>query len=195
MAKKDKGSAKGGGGFKRKYQGEEVRDPSEGLYAGDLPKRGIYAGALVSVEHHKTAANPNGEHWVFEITEEPYKGWRGHGYTNSDSTRWKEIQYLQAGGIITEDDLDSKGKLKKELDYTYEELVKAFGPVRLQVRHEGYTPEGSDKEELTAKLGRVLPPDDTKGKKKAGKAKAADAAPGEKAATGKKKKKGSEEPF
>jgi hypothetical protein len=145
------------GKLKRKYK-TEYRE-SDGGYSGDMPKRGIYPGKLVSVADHESGAGNKGLEWIFEITEEPYAGWRGWTYSNDDASAWKEAQILVAGGIVDASKLDKKGNLTVELDTTHEQIVRDFGPVRLQVRHENYD------EEKRAKLGRVLPPEEAEQKK------------------------------
>ena len=173
--------AKAKGKFSRSYN-QEVQEPKE-VYSGDMPKRGVYPGKLVQVSEHPTANSPDGLEWIFEVEEgHQYAGWRGYSYTNGSTTAWREIDFLMAGGIITESDLDKNRKLKKKLELDFEELVKQFGPVRLQVKHEAYT-EGDGDPEMRAKLGRVLPPSEVQeaeGKGKGGK---------------KKKSKKGDEPF
>jgi hypothetical protein len=160
------------GKLTRKYK-TEYRDPGE-VYSGDMPARGIYNGRLVRLSDHTSGSGNDGLEWVFEITDEPYAGWQGYTYTNDDAAAWKEAGILVAGGIVSADKLDSKGNLTVDLNTTHEKIVKDFGPVRLQVRHETWD------EEKRAKLGRVLPPDEETDKS------------GKKA---KKKKKAKDEPF
>lgn len=136
--------------FKRNYA--DVDRSGEGQYAGDVPKPGIYDFKLVRVGEH-TGGQADGEksEWVFECTDEPYKGWRGYVYTNDSSTAWKEVQVLEALGIITSDE-DS-------VDETYESIMKKALPVRGRVKNEEY--EG----EKRGRLNTVLPHPDSEGKK------------------------------
>lgn len=155
------------GKFKRNYS--DV-DRSKGYteYAGDPPKPGIYDGRLDKVSDHTSSEGNEGTEWIFQITEEPYEGWSGWVYTNGDGAAWKELQVLEALGIIEpgEDDVNT----------THEKILKAAQPVRLKVVTEKY--EGENR----PKLRTVLAMPDGKGK-------------GSKAKKGKKGKVKSDSPF
>jgi hypothetical protein len=168
--------------MKRSYSKVEVRDPNAG-YDGDPPKRGLYDGKLLEVEEHESTSSevqPNTLHWVFEITQEPYVGWRGHTYTNDSTTAWKEVQLLLSMGIVAAKDVKD-GVLTKKVDLDLATLPAQAGPVRLQVVTQNY------EDEKQAKLGKVLPPRESQENGESGKAGKA----------GKKGKKGKkvEEPF
>lgn len=127
-----------------------------GGYDGDEPKKGIYDGRLVSLKEHTSDAGNEGLEWIFEITDGPYKGWRGWVYSNMESTLWKTEQTTLAiqGGkkgrlVLQPVDEDGKG--------TESKTIKKAKPVRLAVRTEKY--EGEPK----AKIRTVLP---MEGKKK-----------------------------
>lgn len=130
---------------------DDSKDIAAGGYDGDEPKKGIYDGKLVMLNEHTSSGGNDGLRWVFEITEEPYAGWRGYGYTNMDSTMWKTEQFTNAiqGG--------KKGKiaLKPAEEGEYEKgaespTVKKAKPVRLRIGSENY--EG----ERRARLRTVL---------------------------------------
>jgi hypothetical protein len=127
---------------KRNYKDVELR---EGGYDGDEPKRGLYPMKLVTAEDHTTS--DDARHWVFEITDGPYAGWRGHLYTNSTGAAWKEVQILMATGLLT----DPKGNF----NMSDAAILKKAGPVRGRVITEEY--EG----ETRGKLTKVLPPGET----------------------------------
>lgn len=152
--------------FKRNYS--DVDRSQEAQYSGAVPKPGIYDFKLHSVGEH-TGGEADGEKsvWVFECTEEPFNGWRGYVYTNDSSTAWKEVQILEALGIISSED--------DEVDETYESIMKKAGPVRCRVTNETY------EEEKRGRIKTVLPPPDGAAPKSAKK-------------EGKKKKKG-DSPF
>ena len=156
------------GKFKRSYKGVN-RERREG-YAGDEPKRGIYTAKLVSAGDHTSAGGNEGTEWVFELTEEPYAGWRGWVYTNDDSTAWKETMILEAIGAIGNDEED--------INTTHEKLVKSANLVRLKLRMENSEEYGS-----RAKVAQVLPMPEGEGKKSKSKS------------GGKKKSKDTETPF
>lgn len=113
------------GKFKRNYK--DV-DRSSGGYSGDVPKPGVYDAELKSCAEHTSSAGNEGTEWVFEITEEPYAGWRGWVYTNEEGAAWKEAQVLTALGIISEDD--------DTVNTTHEQIVKKSAPVRVKVTNE-----------------------------------------------------------
>jgi hypothetical protein len=131
--------------FKRNYA--DVDRSNDGQYAGDVPKPGIYDFKLARVSEH-TGGTAEGEksEWVFECTEEPYKGWRGYVYTNDSSTAWKEVQVLEALGIL--------GSGEDDLDETYESIMKKAGPVRCRVKNETY------EEEKRGRITTVMAPPD-----------------------------------
>lgn len=139
---------------------DDSKDLAAGGYDGDEPKKGIYDGKLVMLNEHTSGEGNEGLRWVFEITEEPYAGWRGYGYTNMDSTMWKTEQFTHAiqGG--------KKGKisLKPGPEGDYEKgqassTVKKAKPVRLRIGSEQY--EG----ERRARLRTVLAAEGGKKKK------------------------------
>lgn len=144
------------GKFKRDYSDADIKEG--GGYSGDVPKPGMYDGRLVSVQDHTSGAGNAGTEWVFEITEEPYAGWRGWSYTNDDTAAWKEVQYLVALGIIADKDDD--------IDTTHEKIVKDGGPVRIKVKNETY------EDEKRGRITAVMPPPEGAVTKKAKKKKA-----------------------
>lgn len=141
--------------FKRNYS--DVDRSGEGQYSGDVPKPGIYDFKLARAAEH-TGGSAEGEktEWVFECTSEPYVGWRGYVYTNDSSTAWKEVQILEALGIIGKDD--------EEVDETYESIMKKAGPVRGRVKNEEYDGE------KRGRLNTIMPPPDGAAPKSASKA-------------------------
>lgn len=160
------------GKFKRNYKDVD-RSNEQQTYSGETPKPGIYDFQLSSVKEHTGGeASGNKSEWIFECTQEPYVGWPGWVYTNDESTAWKEVQVLEALGLMGPDDTD--------LDLTHEQIMKKGGPVRCKLINETYD------EEKRAKIKTVLPPRD--GQEKVAKA-------GGKAKKGKKKKDGEESPF
>lgn len=125
-------------------------------YDGDEPKKGIYDGKLVSLREHESSGGNEGLEWVFEITEEPYAGWRGWSYSNMDSAKWKTQQYVKAiqGGE------EKKMALKPAEaggDGSASQTVKKAKPVRLRIVNEKY------EDERKARIRMVLP---TEGKGK-----------------------------
>lgn len=127
---------------KFKHDGSGV-DTSKGGYQGEQPKPGIYEAKLVVCEEHTTGEGNDATHWVFEITDGPYTGWRGHQYTNDDTTLWKQDQILTALGLQ-----EAGGSYSG----THEKIVKDAGPCRIKTNLEEYNDE---------KRGRVrviLPP-------------------------------------
>jgi hypothetical protein len=131
---------------------DESKDLSAGGYDGDEPKKGIYDGRLALLNEHTTSGGDESLRWVFEITEEPYAGWRGYGYTNMESTMWKTEQFTNAIQG------NKKGKISlkpgEEGDWEAGEkspTVKKAKPVRLRIGSELY--EGEKK----ARLKTVLP--------------------------------------
>ena len=156
------------GKLKRSYK--DVDRDREAGYAGEEPPRGIYDGELIRVSEHPTSNSPDGVEWVFRLTEEPYAGWQGWQYSNGDSTSWKEVQILEAAGIIAHED--------EEIDMTFEQIVKKANPVRLKL-----SVEKSEEYGTRAKIRTVLPMPDGKAstggakKKKSKKAKGKDEPP------------------
>lgn len=128
--------------MKRSYKDVDLR---EGGYDGEQPKPGLYPMTLVKAEDHTTS--DTARHWVFEVTEGPFKGWQGHVYTNAEGAAWKEVQILLATGLLK----DPKGTI----NMSDEAMVKKAGPVRGRVVNEEY--EG----ERRGKLTKVLPPKET----------------------------------
>lgn len=117
------------GSFKRDYSNVEKRDTPD-AYAGDVPKPGIYDAVLTSCKDHTSGAGNEGTEWIFEISEGPYKGWPGWVYTNAEAAAWKEVQILEATGLMKDGDT--------QVDLTHEKIVKKAGPVRIKVRNEVY---------------------------------------------------------
>lgn len=145
------------GKFKRDYSDADIKEG--GGYSGDVPKPGMYDAVLVSCDEHTSAAGNEGTQWVFEITEEPFTGWRGWVYTNDDTAAWKEVQILQALGIIADKD--------DPVNSTHEKIVKDGNPVRVKVKNETY------EEEKRGRITTVLPMPGGEGKAKKGKKKKA----------------------
>lgn len=153
--------------LKRSYKDQEWREPGEG-YNGEEPQKGLYPMKLVNVEEHVTQNGDESIHWVFEMTadagrgNDSYEGWRGHIYTNDNSTAWKEQQVLVALGAI-----QPRGSINMTLDA----LLKKFGKVTVmgRVLREKYIPEDGDGEgEWKAKLQSVLKSRDAVGPKRKG---------------------------
>jgi hypothetical protein len=143
------------GKFKRDYK--EVDRDREAGYSGEVPKPGMYDFKLVSVGDHTSGAGNEGTEWIFECTEPPYEGWRGWVYTNDDTAAWKEVQILEALGIITKED--------QTLNTTHEGILKKGNPVRCKVTNETY------EEEKRGKIKTVLPMPDGGGSAKKSKKK------------------------
>lgn len=137
------------GKFQRNYEDVERREASEG-YTGDVPKPGIYEAVLFKCQDHEGPSG-DGTEWQFDITEEPYVGWRGYTYTNDAGAAWKELQILEALGIIEEG--------QDTVNTTHEKIMKNARPVRIKVKNETY--EGEKKGKITT----VLPPLDGAKKK------------------------------
>jgi len=160
------------GKVKRDYKNVD-RNAENNQYSGDTPKPGIYDFYLKKVEDHEGGdASGNKLVWMFECTQEPYAGWAGWVYTNDESTAWKEVQILEALGLLAEGET--------ELDMTHEQMASKGGPVRCKLINETY------EDEKRAKIKTVLPPRD--GQTKPSKS-------GSKASKGGKKKKGEKSPF
>lgn len=150
---KDKGS-------KNKHEVDfDEYEEKEGGYDGEQPLKGTFDGKLISLKEHESASG-DGYEWIFEITEEPYAGWRGWVYSNMDASKWKTQQITKAinGGAevkTTLDPIDSDG------DGSKSKTVKKASPVRLRMKKEKY--DGEDK----ARIARVMPNEDApKSKKK-----------------------------
>src|SRR5689334_22441160 len=105
------------GKMKRDYSGVERKEAGEG-YTGDVPKPGIYDAVLSSVGDHTTSDTATV--WTFDITEEPFEGWRGWVYTNAEGAAWKELQILEAVGILAPGET--------EINLTHEQIMKKAGP-------------------------------------------------------------------
>jgi len=143
------------GKMKRDYSEVERKEAGEG-YSGDQPKPGIYDAVLSSVGDHTTSDTATV--WTFDITAEPFDGWRGWVYTNAEGAAWKEVQILEAIGVM-KPGADS-------IDMTHEQILKKARPCRVRVKNETY--EG----EKRAKITTILPPkegESKKGKKDKGK--------------------------
>lgn len=129
-------------------------------YDGEQPLKGTFDGMLISLKEHTSGNDNEGYEWIFEITEEPYAGWRGWVYSNMDSAKWKTQQIVKAiqGGSEERVTLDPTD------EGTDSKTVKKAKPVRLRMRKEKY--DGEDR----AKIARVMPRDgggkEKKGKKK-----------------------------
>lgn len=115
-------------------------------YDGEQPLKGTFDGMLVSLKEHTSGEGNEGYEWIFEITEEPYAGWRGWVYSNMDSAKWKTQQIVKAinGGAETKTVLDPTE------DGTDSKTVKKAKAVRLRMRKEKY--DGEDR----AKIARVM---------------------------------------
>lgn len=139
------------GKMKRDYGDVERREPGEG-YNGDQPKPGIYNAELSTLKEHSTSDTAT--QWTFDITDEPFAGWRGWVYTNAEGAAWKELQILEAIGILAPGET--------EVNSTHEQILKKAKPCRIRVKNETY--EG----EKRAKITTILPATDaaTGGKKK-----------------------------
>lgn len=147
------------GQFKRNYADVERREGGEG-YSGEVPKPGIYDAILTSLEDHPTDASPDGQEWIFEITEEPYAGWHGWVYTNGDSAAWKEVQILEAIGVLKEG--------KDTIATTQEKIVSNAKPCRVKVKNETYN------DEKRGKITVILKPSEEGKKSSSKKGKASD---------------------
>lgn len=131
------------GSFKRDYSHVEKKDVPD-AYAGDVPKPGIYDAVLTSVKEHPTANSPDGQEWIFEISDGPYKGWPGWVYTNGSTTAWKEVQILEATGLMKDGDTS--------VDLTHEKILKKAGPVRVKIKNEVH------EEEKRGKITTIMAP-------------------------------------
>lgn len=135
-------------------------DEKEGSgYDGEQPLKGTFDGILVSLKEHTSGGGNEGYEWIFEITEEPFAGWRGWVYSNMDSSKWKTQQITKAinGGSeakFTLEPADEDG------DGTKSKTVKKATPVRLRIRKEKY------EDEFRGKIARVMPSENAKPKKK-----------------------------
>lgn len=130
------------GSFKRNYKDVERKESN--AYAGDVPKPGIYDAVLTSCKDHTSGAGNEGTEWIFEISEGPYKGWPGWVYTNDGSAAWKEMQILEAAGLLKPG--------STEIDMTQEQVVKKAGAVRIKVKNEKYN------EETKGKITTIMAP-------------------------------------
>lgn len=138
---------------------DDYEEKSGSGYDGDVPKKGLYDGALVSLREHTSSAGNEGLEWIFEITEEPYIGWRGWVYTNMDTAKWKTQQITKAinGGAEKKTSLDPSPAGE---DGTENKTVKKAKKVRLRIGTEKY------EDEPRAKIRSVFPSEDGGGKKK-----------------------------
>lgn len=134
---------------KFKHDGSTVDTSKSGGYQGEEPKPGIYEASLVLCEEHTSANDNEGTHWVFEITDGPYTGWRGHVYTNDEGALWKQDQILVALGLQ-----EPGGSYSG----THEGIVKKGGPVRIKTNLEEYN------DEKRGKIRTILPPADGQAK-------------------------------
>lgn len=143
------------GRFDRDFSDTEYKEPTDG-YTGEQPTPGIYPAKLVVCEEHSGGTgDAEKTHWVFEINDGDYEGWRGHTYTDDEGALWKEQSILVALGLLQPNEV-YKG--------THDKIMKSAKSCRIRVRREKY--EG----ESRAKIGTVLPPGDnvstTKAKRK-----------------------------
>lgn len=133
------------GKVKRNYK--DVDRSERQQYSGEVPKPGIYDFYLKSVEDHEGGeSDGNKLVWMFECTQEPYVGFAAWVYTNDTTTAWKEVQVLEATGLLAPGET--------ELDLTHEQMVKKAGPVRCKIINETY------EDEKRGKIKTVLPPRD-----------------------------------
>jgi hypothetical protein len=152
---------------KFKHDGSSVDTSKGGGYDGEQPPPGTYNAVLVTCEEHQSQAGAEGTHWVFEFVDEPYKGFRGHVYTNDAGALWKQDQILYATGMI------SPGGT---YEGSHEQIVKKAQPVRVKTKYEKY------EDENRCRINTILP----------GGTAPAGAGPGAKP---KKKKAGDDAPF
>lgn len=145
------------GSFNRDYSDVERKEVGEG-YTGDVPKPGIYNAVLSSVGDHTTSDTATV--WTFDLTDEPYEGWRGWVYTNAEGAAWKELQILEALGLLAPGEDKFKG--------THESVMKKAGPCRVKIKNETY------EEEKRGKITTILPPKDGAKAKKSKKDKGGD---------------------
>lgn len=136
------------GKFKKNYDNVERKEAGEG-YSGDVPKPGIYNLALVSCKEHTSGAGNEGTEWVFEITDEPYAGWRGWVYSNDEGAAWKELQILEAIGILKPGET--------EVNSTHEQILKKASNCRGRIKNETY------EDEKKGKITTLLPQKDGEG--------------------------------
>lgn len=131
------------GKFDRNYEEVERREAVE-TYAGDAPKPGIYDAVLTTCKEHTSSSGSVGTEWTFDISDGTYTGWRGWVYTNDDTAAWKEVQILEAVGIL--------GEGKNSIATTHEKIVSKAGQCRIKVRNETY------EDEKRGKITTILPP-------------------------------------
>lgn len=138
-------------------------DEKEGTgYDGEVPKKGIYSGELVSLREHTTS--DTALEWQFEITEGDFKGWRGWVYSDLANAKWKTQQITKAinGG---EEKKTSLKPVAAGGDGTSSPTVKTAKAVRLRLINETY------EEEKRAKIRTVMPADENTKKSKSDKKK------------------------
>lgn len=145
---------------KFKHDGSSVDTSKTGGYDGEQPPPGTYNAILVTCEEHTTAAGDDSTHWVFEFVDEPYKGFRGHVYTNDAGAIWKQDQILYALGLI-----EPGGTYEG----THESIVKKGQPVRVKTKFEKY--EDENRTRLNTFLPNGVAPTGTKAASKAKKKK------------------------
>ena len=128
-------------------------------YDGEVPKKGTYDGVLVSFREHVSSNGNEGFEWVFEVTEEPYAGWRGWVYSNMDSTKWRTQQIVKAiqGGA---EEKMSLAPAPAGEDGTESKTVKKATPVRLRLGRETY------EDEPRARIRTIMPNEAKASKKK-----------------------------
>lgn len=147
---------------KNKYEVgfDDYEERSGSGYEGDEPKKGIYDGKLIALAEHESANGNEGLEWIFEITEEPYAGWRGWLYSNMDSALWKTQQITKAiTGGKEENFVLQPAEDKKE--GTESPTVKKAKPVRLAIRR-----EKNPDDESVGRIRQVLPSEKASKKKK-----------------------------
>ncbi len=143
------------GSFKRDYSNVERRETRE-TYSGEVPKPGIYDAVLTSCKEHTSNEGNEGTEWIFEISDGAYKGWPGWVYTNDGTAAWKEMQILEAAGLLKDGETS--------VNLTHEKIVKTAGPVRIKVKNETYN------EEKRGKITTIMAPPGGASPKKAAKA-------------------------
>lgn len=130
-------------------------------YDGEEPKKGIYDGKLVSLKEHTSGSGNEGLEWIWEITEEPYAGWRGWAYSNMDTAKWKTQQFVKAINGGTEKGMSLK-PADEDGDGKTSATIKKAKPVRLRIVQEKY------EDEKKARIRTVMAADSSTKKSKSG---------------------------
>lgn len=110
-------------------------------YDGDPPKPGVYEAKMVSYGRHENGKSDTSVVFVFEITEEPYAGWRGWIYCDLEGAEWRMQQIVDA----------AYGKNRNMDPEKSEAIVKAAKPVKVRVKKNTF--EG----EYRPKINVILP--------------------------------------